>query len=427
MEQKNSIEQVASQKSGIEQGTHKRKRNKRGNFVAKILCFIVAFIIWLYVMNVESPEHEKTFSSVPVTIENAAVLASNQNLSVISGAGNVIDVTVKGKKSEIAKYSASDIKASVDVSRITEAGRHTLDVSVSLPTGLVVSSVTPNNINVSVDTLSTKTISVKVNIRSVQIEADYELGVPLPDFTVVTVKGPATVIDAISHAQVDLDLGRVTQSLSSRAALRLIDMNDAEVINPNVTLSQSSVTVNVPVYTTKELLLKVDYLHGFYNRDNVDIEISPKTIKVKGEPSVLENMTELLIKTIDEKQVVADGSQIVQIALPQGLINAGTTETATINITHKNTGTKTITVDNIRINNPKGLNYELLTKTINVTLRGPLVNLPALQPVHVTASTTLDYEASSGLISVPLTITVASQHTDTVYEIGTYYIQVRVN
>lgn len=416
---------VSSQKDSRKE--KKQKSDRRGNFIARILCLVVAFIIWLYVMNVESPEYEKTFYSVPVTIENAAVLASAQNLSVISGAGSVIDVTVKGKKSEIAKYSAGDIKASVDVSRITEAGRHTLDVAVDLPAGLVVAGIVPNNIKVDVDTLATKTVSVKVNIRSVQIESAYELGVPVPDFTVVTVKGPAAVIDAIAHAQVDLDLGRVTQSLSTRAALRLIDHNDAEVINPNVTVSQSSVTVNVPVYTTKELPLTVDFLHGYYNSENVNIDIAPKTIRVKGDPSVLANMTELLIKTIDEKHVVGNDTLNVQIVLPQGLINDSAAETATISITHKNTGTKTVTVDNIRVNNPKNLNYELITKSINITLRGPLTTLTVIQPVHVTVTATLDYEASSGLINVPLTVTVAAQYADTVYEVGTYSIQVRVN
>lgn len=407
--------------------TVKRKNTKRGDFVAKILCVVVAFIIWLYVMNVESPEYEKTFQSVPVTIENAALLSSSQNLSIISGNGNIIDITVKGKKSEIKKYSIEDIKASVDVSGITQEGRHTLDVSVSVPTGLAVSGVSPNNINVSVDTMATKTISVKVNIKTVQIESIYELGIASPDISTVTIKGPASVIDAISHAQVDLDLGRVTQSVTTRSSLKIINLNGDEVVNPSLTLTQSSVTVNVPVYAEKELPLTVDYLHKYYNADNVSVDISPKTIKVKGEPSVIENMTELLIKTIDEKQVTANGSQIVQITLPAGLVNASGTESATINITHKNTGTKVVAVDNIKINNPKNLNYELITKNINVTFRGPLANLTALQPVHVTATATLDYEASSGLITVPVTISINSMYSDTVYEIGTYYIQVRVN
>lgn len=148
---------------------------------------------------------------------------------------------------------------------------------------------------------------------------------------------------------------------------------------------------------------------------------------MKGEPSALEGMTDLLIKTIDEKQITADGSQKVQIALPAGLINVENTESATINITHKNTSTKIITVDNIKINNPKHLNYDLITQDINITFRGPAASITALQPIHVTATATLDYEGSTGIITAPVVITISNQYSGTVYEIGGYNIKIRVN
>ena len=62
---------------------------KRGHaWGAKIVCLLLAFIIWLYVMQVDSPKHEEVFHSIPVELTNTQVLDGESGLSVYSGYGN---------------------------------------------------------------------------------------------------------------------------------------------------------------------------------------------------------------------------------------------------------------------------------------------------------------------------------------------------
>ena len=69
--------------------------NRRGyDILTKILCFIAAFILWLYVTQVETSDYEETFNGVSVELVNTSVLESEAGLHVYSGHGNTVNVTV---------------------------------------------------------------------------------------------------------------------------------------------------------------------------------------------------------------------------------------------------------------------------------------------------------------------------------------------
>lgn len=193
-----------------------RERLKTSDLIPRLLCVVIAVVIWLYVMSNESPDYERTFSGVTVSIENAALLSSEYDLSVISGYGERADITVTGKKSDLISYSLEDIVPSVDVGSITTPGKHQLSISVTTPDGCTVGSVSPTSIEVYIDQIATKTLPVVVNISQVQHEQSITLGVPTPDVTAVTVSGPASVIEAASRAVVDLALGELTTGVTNR-------------------------------------------------------------------------------------------------------------------------------------------------------------------------------------------------------------------
>ena len=71
-----------------------RERLKTSDLIPRLLCVVIAVVIWLYVMSNESPDYERTFSGVTVSIENTALLSSEYDLSVISGYGARADITL---------------------------------------------------------------------------------------------------------------------------------------------------------------------------------------------------------------------------------------------------------------------------------------------------------------------------------------------
>ena len=402
------------------------ERLKTSDLIPRLLCVVIAVIIWLYVMSNESPDYERTFSGVTVSIENAALLSNEYDLSVISGYGERADITVTGKKSDLISYSLEDIVPSVDVGSITTPGKHQLSISVTTPDGCTVGSVSPTSIEVYIDQIATKTLPVVVNISQVQHEQSITLGVPTPDVTAVTVSGPASVIEAASRAVVDLALGELTTGVTARGTLHVVTEDGATVDNPYLTLSQTSVGVTVPVYIEREIPITVGTKYGYFNEDNTRITVSPKSLTVRADPALLEGVDAFEIATIDEKKISGNETQIVAITLPAGVENLSSATSASISITHRNTTKKSLVVGDISIKNPNGLKYTLLTESVNLVLRAPTDIADALTDADVRLSAELNYSGITGIVQVPVTVTVADAYKNTVYELGEYAVSVMI-
>lgn len=419
---------MAENKENAGNSAHKKDKNGRRapKFIPQLLCVAVAVIIWLYVMSNDSPDYERTFSGVPVSIENTALLSSSNGLTVLSGAGNLADITITGKKSDLISYSLEDIVASVDVGRITEAGRHQLSVSVTTPSGAILKSVSPTSVEIYVDQIATKTVPVQVNIVSIQYDQSISLGVPTPDVSAVTISGPASVIDAAKYAVVNLELGTVTTSVSARGELRLLTEDGAVIDNSFVVLSQSSVGVSIPVYIEREIPITVGTKYGFFNEENATIRVVPGSIMVRANPKLLSGVESLEVATIDEKQITSSETQIVTITLPAGVENVSGSTTATISVTHKGTERKSVVVQDITIRNPNGLSYTLITDSVNIVLRAPSSIAAEITAADIRLSAELNYSGVTGVVQLPVTVAVADKYKDSVYELGEYKISVMI-
>ncbi len=402
------------------------KRLHVTDLLPRIVCLAFAVIIWLYVMSNNSPDYERTFSGVSVGIENSALLMSESDLSVISGYGSLVDITVTGKRSDVVSYSLEDIVASVDVSGIDAGGRHQLSVSVATPDGCVLKSVYPTSVEVYVDEISTKTVPVKVNVTSVQYDQSISLGAIIPDVSAVTISGPVSVIEAANAAVVDLSLGTVTTSLNARGEVRIVNEAGAEIINPYLVVSQSSVGVSVPVYLEKDIPISVDMKHGYLTTDNSIVTVTPKKITVRADPKLLDGVTSFTVATVDETKLGDDTTQIVSINLPDGVENVSGSETASISVRHRGTVKKSIAVSNITLKNPNGLDYTVIGDSVNVTLRSPSVLAEGLDPSDFEVVGELSYSGITGIVQVPLTVKVPNRFSSSVYPIGEYTLTVNI-
>lgn len=402
------------------------KRLRTTDLIPRILCVVLAVILWLYVMSIDSPDYERIFSGVSIAVENAAVLSSEHNLTIITGHGNLADITLTGKKNDIVSYSLEDIVASVDVSGIKAPGRYQLGVSVTTPEGSILHSVYPTSIEVYADEIATKTIPVKVNISSIQYDQSITLGALTPDVSAITVSGPASVIDAAALAIVSLDLGTVTTSLSARGELQVVTAEGAPVDNPYLTLSQSSVGVTIPVYVERDIPITVEPKYGYLTEENSEIRVAPQKITVRADPKHLAGVESLIVATLDETKLEDNTTRIVPITLPEGLENVSGNKTASISVRHKGTVKKDLTVSRIELKNPNDLEYTLIADTVNITVRVPAEFADKLSAAQFTLSGELSYSDIRGIVQVPLRVNVPKEYADTVYALGEYTAMVNI-
>ncbi len=398
-----------------------KKASRVSSIIALIVCFMVSFVIWLYVMQTENHEYEETFTRVPIVISDVGELSESSNLSVISGWEQRVSVTVKGRRSDIVNYSDNDINAFVSVAGITHNGTYNLDISVELPDGLQLVGIAPTATQVTVDEVGTKTVPVVAKITGVKHAADCELGEPVANPAEISVTGPVSVLEKITSASVELELGQISGSVVVVAPFKLVNKNEEAVENPYVTASVNSVTVTVPLYETKTVPLTVAYKYGYYNDNTCAVTVEPAVIVLKGENSALKDIESILIKTLDEKQITSDRTETVTVPLPSGVVSKDGITSAKISITHKNTIQRTFKVKDIDI---VGSNYTLITEELDIILRGPESIIKRLTVASIEVSASVEDISGTGEFRVEAEIKLPDTYKGIVYELGTYYIQI---
>ncbi len=287
-------------------------------FFSRILCFLVAFGIWIYVVNVTTQDYEKTFNLIDIKVEGWEELLDDTNLSVVNLEESKISVTVKGLRSDISKLTPRDFDAYIDISKLTEGGKHNLEVSVDLPSTVSLVSKYPESVTISVDENIEREFPVEIDVIEYSMDTIYEMGIPESDIASVKISGPSDVLDRVKSAKAFINLGTVMTSTVIRTEIILIDKAGNSIDTTYLTFDNTSVTVTVPVKMEKTVSLVCTYLPGVSPSLYSSVMITPSTIKVKGDPKILNELDTITVCALD-----GSSDETYAVAFSELLIPAG--------------------------------------------------------------------------------------------------------
>ncbi|MBE6714491.1 MAG: hypothetical protein E7575_04285 [Ruminococcaceae bacterium] len=403
---------------------------QRFHIIPKLVCLLLGFIIWLYVMETESPDYEHTFENVSITIIGKNELEKEKYLSIYSEYNIPVDVTVNGKRSVISKYSSNDITITVDVSDVTESKKYDFDLSFDLPSGLSFVDASMETISLYIDQYDTNTVELRTSIKSYKLSTEYVLGEIKADADYVTVSGPKSYVDEIEYALVEVNMGDnfLTQSLTTDGVVLLYNHDDENIESRHLKVSKTSANISIPVYSTKEVSLTAEGKYGFYNKANSKITITPAKIKVMGEPSVLKELESIKLTDINEKKTVDDPSEFESdIELPAGImLVSGQPAFAKVHVEHIGLSTKEFNVKNIEVINPDKIEYTLLDTAITVLVRGDSSTIRMLDAENIKITVDLSgYKENMGEVRPVATVTF-NVDKGTVYELESYTVRVLI-
>ncbi len=287
-------------------------------FFSRILCFVVALGIWIYVVNITTQDFEKTFNLIDIDIEGWEELEDNTNMTVVNLEESKVSITVKGLRSDIAKLSENDFSAYINVSKLTQSGKHSLEVSVNLPKTVSLVSRYPETVTISVDESIEREIEVEIDVTEYSMDTIYEMGTPTSDVNFITVKGPSDVIDRIKAAKVYINLGTVMTSTVIRTEAVLVDKSGNPIDSTYLTVDNKSVTVTVPVTMEKSIDLICSYLPGVSPSDYSSVYVTPGTFKAKGDPKILNELDAVSVYNLNGTAVLCE-VDFADILLPGGI------------------------------------------------------------------------------------------------------------
>ncbi len=404
---------------------------KRYDWVVKILCVCAAFILWLYVMEVESPEYETTISGIMVELTGANVLAEDNGLSLYNGAGVPISVTVAGKKSVVNRIDQSEILATADISKITEPGRHAIKIMVDLPSGVALHSLSQESVMVYVDETDTKIVPLRGNFTGLNLPDGYEQGDVVCEYDAITVSGPKRILDTIMEARVDVDYTGKTSSFTITGDVYLVNQQNYPVSEPYLSYSPKEINVEAPIYKRALVPIKVAFEYGYLNEENTVITVTPSVVTIKGDESAM-NVSELLSTIyLNEKEILGNSyTKTISLTTAPGTFIDGGISDAQIQLEiDPSIQTMDMIVTDIQVTGADGIQYAFETEELALTLKGPLEKLLQIRPSDVYAVVDLSgYKAdSSGTVSKTVRIVIDAEDAEGIYEVGQYTVSVRIN
>ena len=399
----------------------------KSKFLTALLSALVAIGLWVYVVTVVSPNSEKTYYNIPITIQlrDDMMLISDQP---------TITLKLSGNRTNLTRMDENNINVVADGTHLDKATTDTLKFRVEYPFGLTSNEISLvesslDQINVKVDERLSKPVPV-VTVFSGSVKDGFlpDTENPVLSVSTIDVVGPAATVSKIEQAKILIDLEQKTQSIVGDFVYELCD-KDGNVVQTDpelVTTAVETVNVAVQILRVKEINLAVNVLYGAgANQQNTTITVSPQTIEVSGTEEQLAELEQLVLGEIDLTQILENESVSFPIVLPEGVNNeTGLTE-ATVYITLPELAVKKLSVSNIKaINVPEGMNVDMITQVLEVTLRGNKRMIDAIQAEDVII--TVDFAGkTAGTQKVRPTITVSSNYTD-VGAIGTYTVSATV-
>ena len=294
-------------------------KRKKIEFWPMLICFLIALMIWLYMVNLNDTSVTSTIT-IPIEVVGVDEIRAKNNLMLYGIDKTEIVITVKGSNRDLKRYTKDDYHAVVDVSEISTTGKHSLAVDIT----------TPSATTITVDVADPTTISFFTDVSMTkQVPFDYLRGnwITNPNYTYtvekstdfVEISGPKNIIDGIEAAKFRIPEEEYHTSRSfSGFQLYFVDKNGDYVSYDNtiVSYSTAAIYVKVMVSTQKRIPVVVKLPDG---RDDIIAKSDVETVVISGDPLLLNTVNEYTI-VIAKDNVVSNSYVLISSDnLPEGV------------------------------------------------------------------------------------------------------------
>ncbi len=280
--------------------------NLRNNSLM-LLSLLLAFALWLYVSNEQNPLREKVLN---ISLEETGLA---QNMIIIGGMPETVKVRVQGNRNQLTNLSPVDFKALVNIPE-GKTGDFSVPIQVSTPTGLRVAQVIPDQVNLSVDRVIEKQVTVAVSLKGTPAEGFTALA-PVYQPNIVLARGPSRDINSINQATALVDI---------QAAAKDVDQTiQVNVGSANVTLNPAVVHVMIPIVSavankTVPLALQVSGspAAGYVVKRQF---AEPALVQLSGSAEALSAIASIKTEPVDVQGADKNITKEVALIVPQGV------------------------------------------------------------------------------------------------------------
>ena len=302
------------------------KHPTRNSWLARIMCVIVASILWVYVMNEQNPITTRSFT-VPLQTVHL------QDDMLVKDLPETVNVRVSGTRSQIAALRTADVKAFFDFEGASK-GRNTYRVTAQVKNGEVI-EITPSLLQLEIDTQVSKEMKLEARI----------VGVPHSGITVsrmdlnplqVKISGAEERINQVAKVLVMVDISTHDKNFETDATAVAVDQLGREMYDVKVTPSKVSTTVTiVRQLGTNDFPIKADLSGKLPSGITlVGTKITPQTVRLTADPKVLGELKEIKTAPIVLDNITSNVELNMPLQIPDKVL--ADTHNVIVEITVKN-------------------------------------------------------------------------------------------
>ena len=386
---------------------------KKSRLISMILSLLAAIGLWIYVVTIVNPNGEQTLTNIPVTFSGEDVLREDQKLVITKGSDATVSVNFYGKNSDLKKLikSQGEITAVVDVSKIRSAKQYSMSYDVQLPASvqdsvITISDRSPSVISFTVENYVTKSFEVKTDVSGVEVAAGYMLDSATLDYDTISVSGPDSVVSTIAGAQVAVSRTDLDKTVTEKADYTLVDAEGNTIDKTELTTDVDSLEVTLNVVMYKEIPLDVEFIDGGGATSNdVSKDISPSTVTISGDSTVLDGVNKIVLGNIDLSNTDNNAVLPFQIIIPNGAKNVSGEQQATVTVKIKNKDTAVIRATNIAfINVPDGFEASSVTQLVQTKVRAATDEITKISTNNLRVVADMAEYTQAGTYTVPVSI-----------------------
>ena len=402
-----------------------------------IFSVIASIVLWAYVGYGANNDEEVRVNNVPIQFTGAEELTQN-DLVVTRRSLSSLNLRFSGKRNTVMKLNRTNITAVVDLSDIlsysTSTGAYQLNYQIQYPSG-----ISEDAVSVSYASADYVTVTVeKLTTKEIRIEAIYDGG-PADGFSAepvvlssdtMTVSGPDSLVSQVEKAQARFTAYDFSSTVIQEVGVTLLDAEGTAMDTEELNCSLESVTVTIPVVMVKEVRLDVNFTaSNFANSNNLVYRLEPDTITLSGDADILRDINVINLGTVDLGSFGQSTSDTLAIRIPNGVRNLTGVSTAALTVEIKDAYIARLSVSSSNItyrNETQGLYYRIVSRSLDVTLRGSAASVSAVEENNVRIVADLsELGNTTGIFSVGARVSVDG-YAD-MDPIGNYQVTIEVS
>ena len=273
------------------------KEKMTNNLSLKIIAVLFAASLWMISININDPYQSKDYSVV-VQLQNMSVMTSSGKYVEVLNNSDEITVRVRGNRSVMDNFSASNIVATADLSEIDENNQVPIKLSTIKTSGNKIESLRSADNFVEVKVENIRKIQKKLEVVTKNLPGEgYILGKVSTEQNALRISGPESAVTLVDKAVVNFDLANATEDVSMILPVELYDKEGDKINDSRLTMSINEVQCVASVLSTKEVplefIVKGNAAQGYGFTGEMISE--PSTVVIAAKASVLRRINRLQI------------------------------------------------------------------------------------------------------------------------------------